>query len=151
MGKPNGRCAPDPLLAALIDKLPPTGTAWPAEARAAWLQMMWMAFGVVYGAPGDTPVELPAFLSFWSSPTAQAPPRHDEPAAPRTPAPPGPRYLIDGEGFARLNTGERIMPSDVGSSIVYDARGELGDLGAIVWADGSRGVAGLRLEISTSL
>jgi hypothetical protein len=34
---------------------------------------------------------------------------------------------------------------------IYDLRGELGDLGGILWADGSRGVAGLHLEISTSV
>ena len=43
--------------------------------------------------------------------------------------------------------GDRIMPGHVNSAI-FDMRGESGDPGAIVWADGSRGVRGLRLDIS---
>jgi len=39
----------DPLLAALIQKLPPTGTDWSADDRVMWLQMISMAFQMTYG------------------------------------------------------------------------------------------------------
>lgn len=42
----------DPLLAALIDKLPPSDFEWTVAAREAWLTMMRTAFEVVYGPSG---------------------------------------------------------------------------------------------------
>ena len=39
----------DPLIAALIQKLPNSGS-WDADQRVAWLQMMAMAFQMAYGA-----------------------------------------------------------------------------------------------------
>lgn len=39
----------DPLISALIQKLPKSGETWPAEARVTWLQMMAMAFQMSYG------------------------------------------------------------------------------------------------------
>ena len=43
----------DPLIAALIQKLPPAGTReWKAQERVMWLQMAAMAFQMVYGPPG---------------------------------------------------------------------------------------------------
>jgi hypothetical protein len=46
-------------------------------------------------------------------------------------------FYIDTEGYARRKGGERIMPHDVQE--IADMRGETGDLGAVVWADGSQG------------
>lgn len=40
----------DPLIAALIQKLPQRGEKWPAPERVMWLQMMSMAFQMAYGA-----------------------------------------------------------------------------------------------------
>lgn len=39
----------DPLIAALIKKLPPSGTDWSADERVMWLHMMAMAFQMAYG------------------------------------------------------------------------------------------------------
>jgi hypothetical protein len=39
----------DPLIAALIQKLPPSGTDWSADDRVMWLQMISMAFQMTYG------------------------------------------------------------------------------------------------------
>jgi hypothetical protein len=39
----------DPLIAALIQKLPDTGTDWSADDRVMWLQMIAMAFQMAYG------------------------------------------------------------------------------------------------------
>jgi len=58
-------------------------------------------------------------------------------------------FYIDADGFARRGSpdGERIMPGHV-TGAIYDMRGESGDPGAIIWADGSRGVRGLQIDIS---
>jgi hypothetical protein len=138
---------PDPVLAALIAKLPPTGSIWPAAKRAAWLKMVHMAFDLVYDGEDGEAVELPSFLQA-SAPAAAA-------AAPE-PAPPAPAmkaspftFLIDREGYARRGDGTRINPVEVGTGVLYDERGEAGDFAAIIWADDSRGVpAGLQLDIS---
>lgn len=42
----------DPLIDALIQKLPPTGTAWPAPERDTWIKMIQMAFDLAYGVVG---------------------------------------------------------------------------------------------------
>ncbi len=39
----------DPLIDALIQKLPKMGEEWPADARVTWLQMIAMAFQMTYG------------------------------------------------------------------------------------------------------
>ena len=39
----------DPLLAALIEKLPLPGSTWPRGDRQAWLDLMRAAFDLVYG------------------------------------------------------------------------------------------------------
>lgn len=137
----------DALIAALIDKLPAIGKPFPAEQRAAWLKMMAMAFDVAYGA-GD---ELPDFLGTFGGKAgggmrdaASAAP------APPKPQPPGPRFIIDRQGYARNGDGEPVLPGDV-TDIIVDQRGETGDLGAIVWADGSMGVAGVQLDIQAML
>jgi hypothetical protein len=38
----------DPLISALIQKLPKAG-AWPVDERVTWLRMLAMAFQVTYG------------------------------------------------------------------------------------------------------
>jgi len=44
-----GAGADDPLIAALIQNLPPAGTDWSTDERVAWLQLMIMGFQVAYG------------------------------------------------------------------------------------------------------
>jgi len=124
----------DPLLASIIAKLPAASTAWPAERRQAWLKMIAMAFDVVYGPEGDIAIgagEEPTAANFAPDPRA----------ATET------RCFIDRDGYARGPTGERIRPNQV-TGRLYDQRGEDGDLGAIIWADGSTGVLGMQLDIS---
>ena len=38
----------DPVIRALIDRLPPPGATWPSDARTAWIDLMSKAFDVVY-------------------------------------------------------------------------------------------------------
>jgi hypothetical protein len=142
----------DELLAALVRKLPETGKPFPGEARDAWLKMAAMAFEVAYG-PTDQVLTFPPRSSGPHSEQPAIGKPADvalEPAKPAPAKPPLPRFLIDTDGTARLNSGERILPSEIIGPI-YDLRGELGDLGSILWADGSRGVLGLHLDISTAV
>lgn len=140
----------DPLLAALIAKLPAGGSLWPAKKRAAWLQLLWLTFDVVYEADAGDTMDLPAFLT--SAATAAPAAAPDKEGQIMTPAPakaPPPGFVIDREGYARRTTGERVMPGHV-NDVIFDQRGEHGDLSAITWADDSRGVRGLTINIAAA-
>jgi hypothetical protein len=39
---------PDPLIQALLDKLPKPNTIWPIDDRAKWLKAAAMAFNLIY-------------------------------------------------------------------------------------------------------
>ena len=44
-----GACEmPDPLIQALVDKLPKPNTVWPIDDRAKWLKAAAMAFNLIY-------------------------------------------------------------------------------------------------------
>lgn len=146
----------DPLLAALIGKIPRGGTHWTAEQRTAWLQMMWMAFDVVFGPTGtDGAIDLPAFLR----------PREKAAAATLTVAPATPaaapvarakhaghNFYIDLEGAACNAEGIPVLVSDIpADEIVFDYRppaGDFRDHAGITWADGTQGTAGLAPGVS---
>lgn len=117
----------DPLIAALFAKLPTPGTNWPEERQQAWLKMMAMGLSVVYGGSLAEP----------DAPVTATPPTN---ATTPKPAPPKIKYqfMVDEQGFAVRANGKRIMPSDI-SDVLYDLRGEEGDLRAIIWADESTG------------
>ena len=171
----------DPLLAALIEKLPASGAEWPRAKRAAWLDNMARAFDTVYEGETTAPngrdydwantttltgtrppdpqifdlnrayVEiLPANAHNGATRTVQSLGEDGKMHAATVPAPqprPAHDFYIDLEGIARRHDGGRIMPGHV-TSALFDMRGESGDPGAIIWADDSRGVRGLRLDIS---
>lgn len=137
-----GSGAQDPLLSALVDKLPAAGSSWAAADRQAWLTMMNSAFDVVYGGAAGGSV-------------SRAAPRRSGPAPKKKraaqPKPklikPGPHFYIDRQSIARRAGGERIMPADV-AGILVDKRGMKGDLSTITWADESTGIPkGLQLDI----
>lgn len=116
----------DPLLSALISKLPPAGTEWPMDRQLAWLNLMAMAFGTVYG--GEAAGQLAAE-------------RAKKPVVPSKPFKPIEYpFYIDKNCYARKRGGERILPKDVGAGTLHDLRGEDGDLRSIVWADDSKGL-----------
>lgn len=120
----------DPLLAALIKKLP-AGNEWPVDRQLAWLNMTAMAFGSIYG--GDAAQRLGI------KPEKIEPPKF-EPVKRRHP------FIIDEKGYVKRGTGERIMPKDVAGEI-FDMRGFDSDLRAIIWADDSTGLNGQDLMI----
>jgi hypothetical protein len=47
----------DPLVAALIQKLPPNGEDWPATERVTWLRMIAMAFQMAYGQSDEIEIK----------------------------------------------------------------------------------------------
>jgi len=123
----------DPLLAAVIAKLPPVGDEFSQDAQLAWLRMMAMAMSTVYGGDavnqmGKVPVSVPSVK--------------------RLPPVPGGihQFLIDKDGFAKRASGERVLPKEV-SGPIFDMRGATGDMRGIVWADGSTGLNGADLVI----
>lgn len=130
------RLKSDPLLAALIKKLPQPGNEWPVDQQLAWLNLMAMAMGAVYG--GDAATKLgkaevkPVFMPVQSKPKA-----------------PKGGFYIDDQGMVRNAQGKRVLPKDV-TSEVYDTRGEMGDMRAIVWADDSKGLNGADLTITSA-
>jgi hypothetical protein len=136
VGSKNTKRRIDPLIEAVIAKLPRSITKFPAKDRVAWLGMMEMALDVVYG--GSTGGGMTDSVVVHPRPIG-----HTEDGRPMVPL--GHAFYIDREGYARMAGGERIDAHQVGG-LLFDMRGE-GDLGAIVWADGSKGVLGKVLDI----
>lgn len=131
------RTKSDPLIAALIAKLPASGESWPVDRQLAWLKMMAQAFAVVYG--GDAVTKLDQSTS------------QQEAVAPRPPAPPKPKkpthaFVIDEQGLVKRGNGERVLPGEI-DTVVHDLSNGQVDLRNIVWADGSTGLNGADLTI----
>ena len=132
----------DPLLAALIAKLPPSDAEWHVDRQLAWLHLTAMAFGAVYGGDaaarlgGSAAEQAKAATALLVEPTPSA--RPSKPAVTH-------EFIIDEEGYVRRGNGRRVMPSDVNDMIV-DLRGD-SDLRTIVWADDSTGLNGQDLTI----
>ena len=133
----------DPLISALVAKLPDPGTDWPVERQLAWLKMMAMGFGVVYG--GNVAVLLQGDGEAAPAVQSKAPPA---PALPAKPKPIVHKFVIDKDNYVKRGTGQRVMPSDINSEVV-DLRGE-GELSTIVWADGTIGLNGADLTITAA-
>jgi hypothetical protein len=145
-----GSGAQDPLISALVDKLPTAGTSWAGADRQAWLTMMSNAFDVVYGAGagGSMRQSSPALALPKRSPSGKAAKKARRPAAPKPLGPTGPAFFVDKQNFARKRGGDRIMPGEIMDFLV-DLRGERGDLATITWSDGSQGIPrGMQIDIT---
>lgn len=119
----------DPLLSALISKLPAGGTEWAADKQKAWLDLMAMAFATVYGVAPSQFGKVTVL------------------SGPRPPDKPAHAFVIDEQGIARKGPGgKRIKASDV-TGPIFDMRGEDGDMRTITWADNSQGLNGADLVI----
>jgi hypothetical protein len=132
----------DPLIAALIAKLPAPGSEFPVDRQIAWLNLMATALGVIYG--GDAAAKLSASANP-VAPAANA----TKPSPPPPPAKPKYPFIIDEMGFVRNAKGKRIKPDEV-TDTIFDLRGIDGDLKSIVWADDSTGLNGRDLTISAA-
>jgi len=126
----------DPLIAAMIAKLP-DGDEWPVDRQLAWLHLMAMAFGTVYG--GDAASRLGQVPTQIIIPRPEPDPRRKviEPMFP---------FYIDEKGNARRAGGAQIKASEVKGDLV-DLRGMDGDVKSIRWADGTTGLNGADLTI----
>ena len=129
------RTKADPLIAALIAKLPPAGEEWPVDRQIAWLKMMAQAFGVVYG--GDAVARMETQEA--EAPKAAPPP-------PPKPRKPNYRFVIDEKGFVKRGNGQRVMPSDIDAEVVDLSNGTV-DMRQIIWADDSQGLNGADITI----
>ncbi len=140
----------DPLLAALVGKLPAAGAPFDRAQRVNWLRMMVMAFSAAYGVEDGIVVSvlederrkpLADSLQIVSveegralrSPDAASPPG----GITAVPAKP-PRYCIDSQGFA-LRDNMPVDPQDIPpDAVIHDERSpaEQGDIGTVYWKTG---------------
>lgn len=142
----------DPLLSAVICKLPGPNEDFPRARREAWLTMMAMAFDVAYGPLGE-PIVLPS-LGEAKAAIAAVTEHGAAPAAPVVPrqAHAGHGFYISSDGTACNAEGTPVLVSDIpGDEMVFDYRpvtGDFRDTAGISWADGHRGTKGLAPGVS---
>lgn len=133
----------DPLLSALIGRLPADAAQWPRAARIAWLQMMAMAFDVVYGPCGGIGVapeegrgdnrdvsDRPETYALFHGLAEHRAPAQPAPAAAQ-------RFYVDRDGFA-MGDGRPIAMEELpAGAVLWDERVgiECGDAAAILWRD----------------
>lgn len=155
MGKPNGHAAAahaDPLIAALIAKLPAPGSEYSRGEREAWLRMMVAAFDLAYGPVGEL-AGIPALALMREAvgtPAANGQPANGQPAAPAPvrQAHAGHDFYVARDATVCNAEGVPVLLEDVPpDQMIFDYRpvpaGEFRDLDALVWADGRRGTAGM--------
>lgn len=135
----------DPLLAALIGKLPavPAGAkvVWPGDDREAWLNLMRLAFDVVYGrGEGDgrgAVVDMPS--DFKLAAVSAAAPAPDAMPAEFQRFPVG-RFYVEADGTAKSPRGNdaHFETIPIGTVLLdYRAPGASMQLATIIWADGT--------------
>jgi hypothetical protein len=127
----------DRLLAALIAKLPADAAPWPCGGRIAWLQLMAMAFDVVYGPCGNIRVA-PGEAHGEHEGAGGIAPSHGQ-AEYRGTLRPGlaKRFYVDRDGFAMGDGRPVAMDELPADAILWDERTgiECGDASAILWRD----------------
>lgn len=119
----------DPLLEALIGKLPEPGSTWPQADRDVWFTLMRSAFDLVYGregqsAPRPSPIEMPKLPLVGS----------DVPPEILTG-----KWHVDGGGVARSPDGEEVPLDGTPRDTVFaDLRLETDRrIDTVIWADGT--------------
>lgn len=134
----------DPLLDAVIAKLPARDAGFPASERAAWLTLLRNALDVAYGVAGAEPT---------SNPVLTASPSREPVGTYRIipAAKPNP-YVVDADGFARGPDGHEILPGEIPrGEILWDLRPEgagRGYLSTVIWRDGTwPAVTGITLQV----
>lgn len=108
----------DPLLSALVGKLPEPGKPFSAAERDAWFDMMRKAVDVAYG-----PVEAPSgsYENRRSlNGTGMSDPAHERIGEIKKPVPVASRFLIAPDGAATNEAGVPVDPSEIPSGSVID-------------------------------
>jgi len=115
----------DPLLDAVINKLPARDAGFPATERQAWLKLLVDALDVAYGVAGDG--------SHGLLPSASVAPA--KPPATKVPY----AFHVDRDGFARGPHGREIIAQEIpAGETLWDLRPEgAGNLDTVMWQDGS--------------
>lgn len=142
----------DPLIDALIDKLPPKGTRWPIDERLVWLRMATMAFDLAYGIEAPIAIAIEGVPRVMDGRVLAA--EHVARGMGETAAPPanpeglklGPRLgkkreadqviviCLDGMIWKR---DKQITPKELGpGDQIWDFRPGDQPLDAVVWGDG---------------
>lgn len=129
----------DPVIAALIAKLPAEHAPFTRAQRVNWLRQVAMAFDGAYGVELQIFVDVDAPMVLPGAPLDL--PNVLKPAPPPIAAAAEPdeiRYFIDISGYARRSPGnERVRPVDVPNGTEFeDERFGDKDIGTIKWADG---------------
>src|SRR5215831_4763352 len=123
----------DRLLVALIAKLPIEIAPWPRVDRIAWLQMMAMAFDVIYGPGGRVRIVPVEARDGKADQTVALPHAPTEVVPLGTPQ----RFYVDRDGFA-MGDGRPVAMEDLpAGATLWDERTgvECGDVTAILWRD----------------
>lgn len=136
----------DPVIAALIAKLPAENAPFTRAQRVNWLRLMSMAMDGAFGvepAIGIEQVYRPTIEQHQATSEAQRQMAYDQMRAPPAPivAPPGSvetRYYIGKDGMARMEPGNvRVNPFDIpDGSDLEDERDGDDALDTIKWKSG---------------
>jgi len=135
----------DPLISALIAKLPSGDKDWPVDRQLAWLNLMAMAFGAVYG--GDAAARLGIRVDGSAHVASPAAAGSAAPAAPVVKPKPVYPFIIDHDNVAKNGKTKKPVLANEVTDTLFDLRGMDGDMKTIVWADGSTGLNGADLSI----
>lgn len=147
MTRKNGHAPMDPLIAALLGRLPAEGQPFPGPDRAKWLEMMAGALDLVYGVEhlvyGMERIKVVRYEGPGSGALGIEKPVDN---SPHPMPPPGPHMAhdiyIDAAGYVKRSADDvPVEPQDVDlGEPIYDTRtGSARDRETIVWADGSIG------------
>jgi len=158
----------DPLITATLKLMPGVGST--RADQIGWLKRLVQSMNIAFN--NDEPIDLPDFLGGGAragDDAGRIARSANKPAVEVLTKPRGvvreapiPRFYVDLQGRALRNfsvdadsrvvlepDGVPIMWSELQGEMLFDDRGE-GDLGAITWADGSRGVLGKRINVSST-
>lgn len=131
----------DPVIGALIAKIPADGASFTRAQRVNWLRMVAMAFDGAFGVEMPIAIDAAPVVTHSQEPIEM--PNVLLPAAPPQPisAPADPdeiRYYVDKAGLARMEPGgKRIRPMDIPAGAeLEDERDGDDSLDTIKWADG---------------
>lgn len=140
----------DPLMQALIDRVPNPEEDWTEDAQFAWLEMLAHSMTLIYG--GRVIDRLRPHQTVEAQPPANVLPMR---ARTSRPAPEQPdtrpeetKFHIDQSGFVRnTRTGQPVNVADVEGFDIFDTRGEKSDFRTLIWANGDKGLQGFEGQI----
>ena len=131
----------DPVIGALIAKIPGEGAAFSRAQRINFLRMFAMALDGAFGV--EAPIAIDAAAVVTVPQEVLEMPNVLAPAAPKPivaeAEPDEIRYYVDADGYARREPGNaRIRPVDIlAGAVLEDEREGEGELDTIKWADGA--------------